>query len=225
MDDGEGAHAKVLQFSDSIIRIRPLDSRANSEWAYGLLFNELNDIGMMQAELLVHGIALRGGMSIGEVYYDEFQVFGPEFVRAYELESSLANYPRAIIDPELVLQATIDKRLLSDDSNLSEEFEFINSQVHQEADGIYFINYPQILFDNFDQKNIIQSIEKIRDFISKNLKDKKSLDGVTRKYLWLAKYFNSFIEDNFTSNDEQQDYLITNIDAPLLKTFLHTDRK
>jgi hypothetical protein len=44
LEDGEGSLPKVIQFSDSIIRIRPLDSKTNLEFRYGALFHELNDL-------------------------------------------------------------------------------------------------------------------------------------------------------------------------------------
>ena len=110
-DSGEEYQARLIQFSDSIIRIRPLDSKANEEGAYGVLFHELLDIGMMQGDLANLNIFIRGGMTIGEISYENETMFGPGFIRAFDLESKHANYPRVIVDRKIIEAMKTDERL------------------------------------------------------------------------------------------------------------------
>jgi hypothetical protein len=44
---------------------------------------------------------LRGGITIGNIVHDDECVFGPALNRAYELECSVANYPRVVLDQDV----------------------------------------------------------------------------------------------------------------------------
>ena len=39
-------------------------------------------------------LARRGGVAIGDIYHDDEAVFGPGLVRAYDIESNVAKFPR-----------------------------------------------------------------------------------------------------------------------------------
>lgn len=54
--------------------------------------------GFVQSLLLQYGLLLRGGIAVGKLYHDGEIVYGPGLVKAYELESKLAIYPRIIMD-------------------------------------------------------------------------------------------------------------------------------
>ena len=44
------------------------------------------------------GYLFRGGITVGDIVHDDECVFGPGLVRAYELESKVAQYPRFVLD-------------------------------------------------------------------------------------------------------------------------------
>src|ERR1700734_1453383 len=50
------------------------------------------------------GFLLRGGITVGEVVHDDECVFGPGLVRAYELESKKAYYPRFVLDHDVAAE-------------------------------------------------------------------------------------------------------------------------
>jgi hypothetical protein len=83
---------RVHAFSDSIVRVRTCDS----SFQEGALFYELIDLVHAQAELAAKGILIRGGMTVGDIYSSSDLAYGPSFVRSYELESKLSNYPRIV---------------------------------------------------------------------------------------------------------------------------------
>lgn len=60
------------------------------------LFNSSNIV----LELLNAGFILRGGITCGDVFFDDMSFFGPAVDRAYELESKKAVTPRILIDPK-----------------------------------------------------------------------------------------------------------------------------
>jgi hypothetical protein len=97
-DSSEINWTRVHAFSDSVVRVRTYDS----DFREGALFYELLDLVHAQTELAGKGILIRGAMTAGQIYTSADLAFGPAFVRSYDLESSLANYPRIVIDPQLI---------------------------------------------------------------------------------------------------------------------------
>ncbi|AZZ75420.1 hypothetical protein CCX46_09725 [Pseudomonas sp. RU47] len=59
------------------------------------LFNSSNIV----LELFNAGYIVRGGITCGDVFFDDMSFFGPAVDRAYELESKKAVTPRILIDP------------------------------------------------------------------------------------------------------------------------------
>jgi len=219
-DSGEELRAKVIQFSDSIIRIRPLDSATNEEWPYGALFHELLDIGMMQGDLANHNIYIRGGITIGDISYESDTIFGPGFIRAYDLESKIANYPRIIVDPKIFEAMKNDARLYSSHNGLDDELGYIARQIHSGSDGISYIDYLRVTINNMDDPEVggFSFLEQHKKNILRNIKSISDLDGESAKYLWAAKYHNHFMDGEFEKNDDTNGLWITEDELPLLET-------
>lgn len=56
----------------------------------------------LQCQLLGLGILVRGGISIGPTFHAEDLLYGEGMLKAHELESKTAIYPRIVIDPQLI---------------------------------------------------------------------------------------------------------------------------
>lgn len=217
--DGESFEPKVIQFSDSISRIRPLDSKANKESRYGLMFYEMLDLVHMQGELINHGICVRGGVSIGDVHIDDQTLFGPGFVRAYELESVYANFPRIVVDPALIQQLQKDKRLASTHNTLADELAYIRKNIRRESDGIYFIDYLRSFQTEIDEPDDIPVfLRNHKELIVKNIGGTTQLDPVSAKYLWLASYHNSVIREFKEEFWKREELEITPKEVPMLQS-------
>lgn len=223
-EDGDGFEPKIIQFSDSIIRIRPLDSTTNKEGQYGLMFFEMLDLVHMQGELINHGICIRGGVSVGDVHFDNQVLFGPGFVRAYELESIYADYPRIVVDPILISQVKKDQRLASADNTLSQEFSYIRKNIRKGSDGIYFIDYLRSFLDEIDDSsNIPIFLQNHKSIILNNAGGASQLSSVSAKYLWMATYHNELIakldKDFFAEHGiKRKDLEVTPAEMPLLQS-------
>lgn len=216
--NGECFEPKVIQFSDSIIRVRPLESKANEESRYGLMFYEMLDLVHMQQELINHGICVRGGVSIGNVHVDDQTLFGPGFVKAYELESVYANFPRIVVDPTLIQQLQRDKRLVSAHNTLKDEFAYIIKNIRRESDGIYFIDYLRAFQTEIDEpENIPVFLRNHKELIVKNAGGATQLNSVSAKYLWLASYHNSVIREFKEEFWQREELEITPKEVPLLQ--------
>jgi hypothetical protein len=58
----------------------------------------LNIAMSYQRKLLQSNIYVRGGIAIGQCYCNEHVIFSDALIRAYELESKIAKYPRIVVD-------------------------------------------------------------------------------------------------------------------------------
>jgi hypothetical protein len=123
----------VRAFSDSIVRIVPLGSHDKPLAAEDLaseIVHELIDLCGAQFDLLTLGILVRGGLAIGEVYWDDHQIFGPALIHAYHLENKLAVYPRIVLD------TVVGDHLRND------KVSFLSSNYRrQDSDEAWFVDY------------------------------------------------------------------------------------
>lgn len=149
---------------------------------------------LLQGELIKHGICLRGGIALGDAHFDSQTVFGPGFVRAYELESGFANFPRIVIDPEVLNDLMTDKRLRAQHHGVVDEVEAIRKLVRKDADGIFFVDYLHAFLTELDepefQPDVLRSHKRL---ILSGLGNSHGLSTVPAKYLWLANYHNGLV--------------------------------
>lgn len=87
-------------FSDCIVLSIEADE-SDVEQASNILISAT--VKMLQETYLNQQIALRGGMAYGELFHHRTDgVFGPAMIKAYELESQFADWPRVIFDQSLI---------------------------------------------------------------------------------------------------------------------------
>jgi hypothetical protein len=91
---------KLFSFSDCAFffyRYKP-EVQNNRKDINKLLQVALFNSAHITLELLNEGYILRGGITCGDVYFDDMSFFGPAVDRAYEIESKEAITPRILID-------------------------------------------------------------------------------------------------------------------------------
>jgi hypothetical protein len=171
------AGAKALHttnFSDSFIRIRYF---GNEKEKISNLLGEALAVGAIQLTLFVfYGILIRGGVTEGEIYFDDKKniVYGPAMVRAYELESQLAIYPRVVLDPKIEW----------------EEPKVINI----DFDGMQYIDYlyeiifeKSISIDDTGMQYYFKIEHAIKEFL---LSSKSKNEKVIAKHNWVISHYN-----------------------------------
>lgn len=182
---------EVTQFSDSVI----LSYKKNESIGGSGVSSMLLDVHRLQLQLINKGILLRGAITSGLLYHDKNFVFGPALNDAVTLES-LANYPRVILDGEVLKEAGIK---ISDNDCISRS---ISSMVTEDFDGLYYVDYFNVHPEDFDDdwSDISFYLERLRELI-KNLANKKSL-SIKVKHSWLRTKFNRmakpFMKSDFT---------------------------
>lgn len=88
---------KSMIFSDNILFFAPYDSEIDM---LNLANNLIYGLSQFLFQYTKSNIFFRGAITAGQLFYDEklHFVFGTGLVRAYELESDVAIYPRIVID-------------------------------------------------------------------------------------------------------------------------------
>jgi hypothetical protein len=126
-DPDEGK--QVSQFSDSIVVSYALTKQS-------AVFHLVNDVALTIIQLAARGFLLRGAITAGPLIHTERYLVGPAMVRAYEMESKEAVYPRVLIDP-IVLE--IAKRYRSPDHSAEDEAEYVRAFMSEDpTDGRWF---------------------------------------------------------------------------------------
>jgi hypothetical protein len=182
---------RSIAFSDSIVRIRFFDT----DYPTGALFHEVIDLLHAQGELAGHDVLVRGGVTVGQVYLEGDLVFGPGFVRAYDLESQFANHPRIVIGPEAFTALRSDPRLRAGHHDLDDEIHYQRSLLRRGDDGFWFIDYLFAIRSEMDEPdNFPALVAQHRSLIITHANAAPANSRVLQKYLWLAGYLNDVTE-------------------------------
>ena len=175
---------RSLLFSDNILFFAPYKNEIDKDNLYMNLLFGLSEFLVRYAK---EDIFFRGGITAGNLYYDEnlHFVFGSGLVKAYTLESSVAKYPRIVIDNELkpspILWGITQENEIYYLDYLSLGHSLIrDSDIPEHTKMEYFSSCLK------EQKNAISKAYQ------KYLKDER----VFPKYQWLAKYHNDYCKRN-----------------------------
>lgn len=175
---------EMVQFSDSLVISLPYSSSVN----FSTFIMELNWI---QKSLANEGILIRGGVSAGSLYHKGSIAYGPAFIRAYKIESELADFPRIVIDPQI-----INYKLCPIDQDL-EDFKFQmgihffksnrNPIILKDTEDFYFINY---LYGMYEEEEVTNNL---KHFVSQELISLDNLQEskVIKKLKWTESYIKS----------------------------------
>jgi hypothetical protein len=191
-DDGDELEETTsIVFSDSIVRIRFIDGEDHS----GALFHEVLKLLHVQGEMLADNVLLRGGLTVGDIYVEGQMAFGPGFIRAYQLESQFANYPRIVVGPEAFKALREDERLRADHHDLAEEIHHQSELLHQGDDGLWFIDYLYGFQEEMDYpEDHVDLVAQHRSHIIASANAAPANSRVLQKYLWLAGYLNNVVD-------------------------------
>jgi class 3 adenylate cyclase len=198
----------VLQFSDSIIRVQPV-SQEESANPVDQLVGEIEALCLLQGNLVCNGILVRGGLAFGDVCIRESRIFGPAFIRAYELESILARYPRILVDERLVVVSDSNPFLAQASREMRNAAnEALGELLERNDDGQFSVQYLTHLFEADHPEGItnLDVLRAHRDQISgqlAKLRDAK-LEEPRAKVRWAANYHNRWIASAFGNLDEKE---------------------
>ncbi|MEP0313805.1 MAG: hypothetical protein ABJL57_00940 [Hyphomonas sp.] len=185
---------RIQIFSDSVILALPLRAKA--------IIDMLFITNTASWRLMRHGVWLRGGITIGHAYFDDFAAFGPAIIEAYDIESTLAKQPRiALGKPAL-------------DAFRKEEEHLQKARfAERDSDGIYFPNFLNFAADimlrsSKDHAAIFRAdAENIKVSIEKKIAETVSNPSVFGKVMWVTEKWNKAF-----SVHESLSHLFINVD-------------
>jgi hypothetical protein len=131
---GEGdtfASKRITQFSDSVVVSYAIDEHSSA-------FDLLYDTGLCLLRLAERGFLMRGGVAVGKLVHTETHLFGPAMNAAYFLESKTANYPRVIVQEDLLLAA---RHAPASHHEAHDEVGYVKSLLRRDFDGLLYIDY------------------------------------------------------------------------------------
>ncbi len=186
------ASCYAFNFTDSVVVGWPIAEEDDSEvpLCASCWYLALYQLTMSQFDYFV-----RGGVAVGEAYFDEYVQSGKAFLDAYETEERQAIYPRIVLAEDAV--AEVKKSC----SYYIEEACPLDQLFAVDADGSIFINYLYSVFGVFSgdsdrcREDIEGYITNHREAIERNLVATVSKSYVYRKYQWAARYHDFFCEE------------------------------
>ena len=175
---------KLRTFTDNIVIGYPILDDA--EYEFGEIFFKLS---LFQTTMVNAGFFIRGAISIGDLYMDEFTIFGNGLIEAHKGEKEFARDPRIVLTESA--QTEVQKHL----TRYSEGFAPHLRDLYKDADGQFFLNYlDSILIAEDEQGPYFKELEKHKKIVEQKLEEYKSKPTVWAKYSWVANYHNYFCD-------------------------------
>lgn len=221
---------KTTIFSDSIILAYDLNKRGDASNRY-IFEHFCIAVGQLQAELVSQNVWVRGAVTCGDLYFPQVSIdtiiYGSGFVRAYELESQHAIYPRIIIDTKIIkklqyqnraeLIKGINKNCINGEYGNWNGSLIYDVNLGHNPNGIRFLENDVHLFIDYIQpimriKNTETSSIKLisLDKVIKNLSNKileADNSSIYKKYQWVIDYIKQTIETERLLKADNRRYL------------------
>jgi hypothetical protein len=136
----------------------------------------------LQNELLLQGIAVRGGVTLGKTFHGNGVLFGAGIVRAHDIESKEADTPRILVDNSVVdlISEGVFLKFLDRDEDLRA---FIDPMIASH----YIPGAEDLAAEGYDPRHVFLS--EVRKHIVDYISDSPN-SRCKDKWLWLARRFN-----------------------------------
>lgn len=168
---------KIKIFSDNIIMAHEIKTEKITFEDYLYVARWAT---IFQTHSLIHEAPVRGAITFGNFYFDDIFVYGDALVKAYEMESQRAVYPRIIVD-----------NAFFHDMQFSVKAREIKEKIFQrDTDGEWFINFVEPINNTPDTDIGRAFITKLRHSIITLFEQYKSNAKLKQKYYWLVHKFN-----------------------------------
>ncbi|MDY3317716.1 hypothetical protein PG630_10385 [Riemerella anatipestifer] len=185
---------QVTHFSDSIVisvtTVNSMYVMCIFEFLGRLIYKLWNEFNIL----------LRGAITMDDlIHIENGPLFGPAMVKAYDLETNLANYPRIIID-----------EITSNAIKNTDDYKYRMNKLFMDFEGERVIKDKIIKIDNGFEINLVSALNHLSDShfafseqkkneyelcvqnspqILKELRDETELDNIKEKYQYLIELF------------------------------------
>ncbi|WP_421996974.1 hypothetical protein [Reyranella sp.] len=153
----------------------------------------LFSLGSLTHGLLEHGYFVRGAVVKGKLFHDALFVFGAALVKAYELESTVAVYPRIMLTKEVA----------ADVRTYQAADPHYGDRVRQANDGPFFLHALEFIRSSLgaretDAERAIQAehFNAIGRRIQQRFDESVDTPKHFEKVKWFARYWNESTSDH-----------------------------
>ena len=170
-------HRDIVQiriFSDNIVLSCPCKKIGLKRAVYLIVVL----CALIQEKLLHYSVLSRGGIARGDFFTDDVMIWGNALVQAYNLECTVAIYPRIIIHPDLIADVDYFK------SKLIDEGDDLINWITQDQDGLCYVDY-------FNEKLMRDPLLMLTVFMGDNEKRQVNYLNnlkVIQKIIWHGNY-------------------------------------
>lgn len=153
-------------------------------------------------------------------------------MRAYEIESQEAIYPRIAVDEDAIAEHRRDPRLRGEHHTAEDEHPLIDEMLAVGEDGTRYIDYLRASRGEFrDIKDWLDFLSRHASLVRDGLEKSNTL-RVTRKFEWLARYHDRCVaelQEEISSSDAIADELYEEgielvLPSFVTKLFIHSRR-
>lgn len=176
---------KIKIFSDNILvacEIEEPRKGVKNHTCFAEIYAIVGFVGVFQGLALGKKLLLRGGITIGELYFDDIFVWGNGLLRAYELESDIAIYPRIIVDDMVMYELKntkfvggdiLDACKIAQDSDLIWYIDYLRRWNIEDAKGRILYSYNEIVkkIHSAPVNRVIQKLTWHINYVIKYLSD------------------------------------------------------
>jgi hypothetical protein len=152
-------------------------------------------IETLAIDLLKEGYLIRGALVKGKLYHDDQMVFGDALVRAYDLESTIARYPRVMVTRDIIEEINQSTRgffreqrqqyeIYLEQADDGPHYVHVLRNVASEISRIQNLNLPP------EKQHSLEEYENMRDTIQKRLAESVDNPRHFEKVQWFARYWN-----------------------------------
>lgn len=174
------ATQRMVTFSDNVCVAAPVEGQDVAV----VLRNQIDAAAGFQFSRVLSGRAIRGGITMGEVYCDSNYVDGPALVRAVEIEETLATVPRVLVEDGAATEVRTGW------SGQTDPWPF--KLVALDSDGRLFVNYLHASGPH--TTTLDQRVDMHASLVRQQLAAAPS-PKVKGKWQWVARYHNWFVAE------------------------------
>jgi hypothetical protein len=140
-------------------------------------------------------LLIRGGVTVGNIVKSYGQLFGPAVVRAYELESKIAIYPRIVVGEEVFEELENNRGLWMHDKR--DEKQAVRNLLRTGDDGELYVDYLRVIRDELDDPvtEYDEFLNRHQSLITECLQRYSGNDNVRAKYTWMDRYHQLTLRD------------------------------
>jgi len=174
-------------FSDNIV----LSVLPETHGIFAILFQ----VQWLCLNALKMGAFMRGGITFDDLKQDSAKnlVFGPALIQAYDLESTIAIFPRIVLSKSAI---DLIKKHEAELSELTTNG-FSETYIRQSYDGVHHLH----IFSRASQKpEEMETVFKPR--IEKALSENIGKPNIYKKIRWFAEYYNETIKQDIYKGDK-----------------------